>query len=161
MNRLASLTTNDGAIAMSHITFKTVNYKEYSAAIQGVRRSVFHIEQGVDPSLDLDGKDETADHILAYVENQAVGTVRVRYLDHQTAKIERLAVLSEFRGQGIGKRLMQEALNIAANKQINTVVIHAQDYVKSLYLKLGFLPEGELFEEAGISHVKMIKLLKS
>ncbi|WP_446380408.1 GNAT family N-acetyltransferase [Coleofasciculus sp. E2-BRE-01] len=146
---------------MSHITFKTVNYKEYSAAIQGVRRSVFHIEQGVDPSLDLDGKDETADHILAYVENQAVGTVRVRYLDHQTAKIERLAVLSEFRGQGIGKRLMQEALNIAANKQINTVVIHAQDYVKSLYLKLGFLPEGELFEEAGISHVKMIKLLKS
>ncbi|MEQ8463384.1 MAG: GNAT family N-acetyltransferase [Coleofasciculus sp. E1-EBD-02] len=161
MNRLASLTTNDGAIAMSHITFKTVNYKEYSAAIQGVRRSVFHIEQGVDPSLDLDGKDETADHILAYVENQPVGTVRVRYLDHQTAKIERLAVLSDFRGQEIGKRLMEEALNIAANKQINTVVIHAQDYVKSLYLKLGFLPEGELFEEAGIAHVKMIKLLKS
>ncbi|WP_446394049.1 GNAT family N-acetyltransferase [Coleofasciculus sp. E1-EBD-02] len=146
---------------MSHITFKTVNYKEYSAAIQGVRRSVFHIEQGVDPSLDLDGKDETADHILAYVENQPVGTVRVRYLDHQTAKIERLAVLSDFRGQEIGKRLMEEALNIAANKQINTVVIHAQDYVKSLYLKLGFLPEGELFEEAGIAHVKMIKLLKS
>jgi predicted GNAT family N-acyltransferase len=142
---------------MSQITFKIANYTEYSAAIQGVRRSVFHIEQGVDPSLDLDGKDETADHILAYVENQAVGTVRVRYLDHQTAKIERLAVLSEFRGQGIGKRLMEEALNIAANKQINTVVIHAQDYVKSLYLKLGFLPEGELFEEAGISHVKMIK----
>jgi predicted GNAT family N-acyltransferase len=142
---------------MSQITFKIANYTEYSAAIQGVRRSVFHIEQGVDPSLDLDGKDETADHILAYVENQAVGTVRGRYLDHQTAKIERLAVLSEFRGQGIGKRLMEEALNIAANKQINTVVIHAQDYVKSLYLKLGFLPEGELFEEAGISHVKMIK----
>lgn len=144
---------------MSHITFQLVNYKEYSAAIQGVRRSVFHIEQGVDPSLDLDGKDETADHILAYIENQPVGTVRVRYLDHQTAKIERLAVLSEFRGQGIGKRLMEEALNIAANKQINTVVIHAQDYVKSLYLKLGFLPEGERFEEAGISHLKMIKLL--
>ncbi|MFP5272076.1 GNAT family N-acetyltransferase [Coleofasciculus sp.] len=144
---------------MSHITFQLVNYKEYSAAIQGVRQSVFHIEQGVDPSLDLDGKDETADHILAYIENQPVGTVRVRYLDHQTAKIERLAVLSEFRGQGIGKRLMEEALNIAANKQINTVVIHAQDYVKSLYLKLGFLPEGERFEEAGISHLKMIKLL--
>jgi predicted GNAT family N-acyltransferase len=146
---------------MSHITFKIANYKEYSAAIQGVRRSVFHIEQGVDPSFDLDGKDETADHILAYVENQAVGTVRVRYLDNQTAKIERLAVVSDFRGQGIGKRLMEEALNIAANQQINTVVIHAQDYVKSLYLKLGFFPEGELFEEAGIAHVKMIKLLKS
>ncbi|MEQ9354752.1 GNAT family N-acetyltransferase [Coleofasciculus chthonoplastes] len=144
---------------MSHITFKSVNYKDYSAAIQGVRRSVFHIEQGVDPALDLDGKDETADHILAYMENQPVGTVRVRYLDHQTAKIERLAVLSDFRGQGIGKTLMEEALNIAANKQNNTVVIHAQDYVKSLYLKLGFLPEGGKFYEAGISHVKMIKSL--
>ncbi|MEQ9624887.1 GNAT family N-acetyltransferase [Coleofasciculus chthonoplastes] len=146
---------------MSHITFKSVNYKDYSAAIQGVRRSVFHIEQGVDPALDLDGKDETADHILAYMENQPVGTVRVRYLDHQTAKIERLAVLSDFRGRGIGKTLMEKALELAAQNQINTVVIHAQDYVKSLYLKLGFLPEGELFEEAGIAHVKMIKSLKS
>lgn len=146
---------------MSQITFKIANYTEYSAAIQGVRRSVFHIEQGVDPSLDLDGKDETADHILAYVENQAVGTVRVRYLDNKIAKIERLAVLSDFRGRGIGKLLMEKALEIAAKKQSNTVVIHAQDYVKSLYLKLGFLPEGELFEEAGISHLKMIKSLKS
>ncbi|WP_446352425.1 GNAT family N-acetyltransferase [Coleofasciculus sp. A1-SPW-01] len=146
---------------MSHITFKIVNYKEYSAAIQGVRRSVFHIEQGVDPSLDLDGKDETADHILAYVENQAVGTVRVRYLDHQTAKIERLAVLADFRGRGIGKLLMEKSLEIAAKKQINTVLIHAQYYVKSLYLKLGFLPEGDRFEEAGISHVKMIKSIIS
>ena len=126
-----------------------------------MRRSVFHLEQGVDPSLDLDGKDETADHILAYVENQSVGTVRVRYLDHQTAKIERLAVLSDFRGQGIGKTLMEKALEVAAQNKVNTVVIHAQDYVKSLYLKLGFLPDGEVFEEAGIAHLKMIKFLKS
>lgn len=144
---------------MSQLIVKIVEYQKYSADIQRVRRSVFHIEQGVDPSFDFDGKDETADHILAYVENQPVGTVRVRYLDHQTAKIERLAVLSDFRGQGIGKLLMEEALNIAAKKRINTVVIHAQDYVKSLYLKLGFLPEGERFDEAGIPHVKMIKSL--
>lgn len=146
---------------MSQITFKVVDYRDYSADIQGVRRSVFHIEQGVDPTLDLDGKDEAADHILAYIENQPVGTVRVRYLDNKIAKIERLAVLSDFRGRGIGKLLMEKALEIAAKKQSNTVVIHAQDYVKSLYLKLGFLPEGELFEEAGIAHVKMIKSLKS
>jgi len=146
---------------MSPFIVKIVEYKQYSADIQRVRRSVFHIEQGVEPSLDLDGKDESADHILAYVENQPVGTVRVRYLDDQTAKIERLAVLSDFRGRGIGKRLMEEALEVAAKKQINTVVIHAQDYVKSLYLKLGFLPDGELFEEAGIAHLKMIKLLNA
>jgi len=146
---------------MSQLTFKVVDYRDYSADIQGVRRSVFHIEQGVDPALDLDGKDETADHILAYVENQPVGTVRVRYLDHQTAKIERLAVLLSFRGQGIGKLLMEEALAIAAKNKVNTVIIHAQDYVKQLYLKLGFIPDGELFEEAGIAHLKMIKSLKS
>ncbi|MFP4122519.1 MAG: GNAT family N-acetyltransferase [Coleofasciculus sp.] len=146
---------------MSQIKFKIVDYRDYSADIQTVRRSVFHLEQGVDPTLDFDGKDETADHILAYVENQPVGTVRVRYLDHQTAKIERLAVLSDFRGQGIGKTLMEESLEVAAQNQVKRVIIHAQDYVKSLYLNLGFLPEGELFEEAGIAHLKMIKLLKS
>ena len=83
----------------------------------------------------------------------------MRYLDAKTAKIERLAVLSIARGQGIGKRLMQKAIELAIEKKIQEVVIHAQEYIKVLYQQLGFIQEGETFDEAGIPHVKMRKKL--
>lgn len=125
-----------------------------------VRNQVFQIEQRVEPELEFDGKDETAEHLLAYLDNQPVGTARIRYLDYQRAKIERLAVLTTARGQGIGKKLMEKALEVAAQKEVKEVVIHAQDYVKGLYQQLGFEQEGERFEEAGILHVKMRKRLE-
>lgn len=145
---------------MNPITIECVNYKERISAIQAIRIQVFQIEQGVDPSLEFDGLDETAVHLLAYLDNQPVGTARIRYPNNQTAKIERLAVLSQARGKGIGKRLMEKALEIAAKRDVQEVAIHAQEYVKGLYQQLGFEQEGGTFDEAGIPHVKMRKPLK-
>lgn len=144
---------------MSRLILKKVDYLERQTAIKVVRIQVFQVEQGVAPSLEFDGQDQAAKHILAYLDNQPIGTVRIRYLDNQTAKIERLAVLSHARGQGIGKQLMEKAVEIAANQGIKEVVIHAQEYVQGLYQKLGFTLEGERFDEAGIPHVKMRKKL--
>jgi len=144
---------------MNQVIIKVVDYPEKISEIQLVRTQVFQIEQGVEPGLEFDGKDETAEHLLAYLDNQPVGTARIRYLDHQRAKIERLAVLGTARGQGIGKQLMEKALEVAAQKEVKEAVIHAQDYVKGLYQKLGFEQEGERFEEASILHVKMRKPL--
>lgn len=144
---------------MIQITIKLVNYTDKLAEIRAVRVQVFQIEQGIDPALEFDGNDETAIHILAYLDNQPVGTTRIRYLNNQTAKIERLAVLAEARGQGIGKQLMVKALEVVAQNQIKEVIVHAQAHVKNLYHKLGFKQDGEEFEEAGILHVKMKKSL--
>ena len=129
-------------------------------AIQAIRRFVFQGEQGVEPVLDFDGQDEIAEQLIAYLEQQPVGTARIRYLNNKTAKIERLAVLSTARRQGIGKKIMQKALDVVAEKDIQEVLIHAQEYVKGLHEQLGFQQEGERFEEAGIPHVKMRKRLK-
>jgi predicted GNAT family N-acyltransferase len=144
---------------MSQIIVKLFTYPEEFSQMQAIRRSVFQEEQGVDPTLEFDGLDEIAEHLLAYLDNQPVGTARVRYLDEQTVKIERLAVLSTARGQGIGKKLMEKALEFAAQKEIKEVVVYAQEYVKKLYQKLEFVQLGERFEEAGIPHIKMIKKL--
>jgi predicted GNAT family N-acyltransferase len=144
---------------MSQIILKLFAYPEEFSQMQVIRRSVFQEEQGVDPALEFDGLDETADHLLAYLDNQPVGTARIRYLNQHTAKVERLAVLSEARGKGLGKKLMEKALDVAAKKNIEEVVVNAQDYVKSLYEQLGFEQVGERFDEAGIAHVKMVKRL--
>ncbi|MDZ8185556.1 MAG: GNAT family N-acetyltransferase [Nostoc sp. ChiSLP02] len=145
---------------MSNLVIKVAKIPEDFPAIAAIRKSVFQDEQGVDDALEFDGNDEISDHLIAYLDDKPVGTTRIRYLDDQTAKIERLAVLSRFRGQGIGKKITENALLFLASKNIREVVIHAQDYVKSLYQKLGFVEEGEIFEEVGIPHVKMRKPLQ-
>lgn len=144
---------------MSDLIIKTVAYSEESNVIQAIRRSVFQAEQGVDATLDFDGQDETAEQIVAYLDDVPVGTARIRYLDSKTAKIERLALLPAARGRGIGKKIMEKALDAAAEKNIQDVVIHAQEYVKGLHLKLGFVEEGETFLEGEIPHIKMRKKL--
>ena len=144
---------------MSNLIIKKAELPQEFPSIQEIRRLVFQLEQGVSPALEFDGQDEVAEHLLAYLDDQPVGTARVRYLDQTTAKIERLAVLSTARGQGIGKKLMETALEMANHKNIKDVVIHAQEYIKGLHQQLGFVQEGERFAEAGIPHVKMRKKL--
>ncbi|BAZ50484.1 GCN5-related N-acetyltransferase [Nostoc sp. NIES-4103] len=144
---------------MSDVIIKVVDLAEEFAAIKGIRIAVFQDEQGVDSALEFDGKDDISQHLIAYLDDQAVGTARIRYLDEQTAKVERLAVLSNARGYGIGKKIMEKALLVIASQNISEVVVHAQEYIKGLYEKLDFIAVGQIFEEAGISHVEMRKKL--
>ncbi len=125
-----------------------------------VRRLVFQEEQGISADLEFDGQDDAAQHFIALIGQQIVGTARVRYFPEQNAaKIERMAVLSNFRKQGIGFELMQHILNYLQLTGVQTTKIHAQERVKPFYERLGFQQQGLPFDEAGISHVSMIRKL--
>jgi predicted GNAT family N-acyltransferase len=142
---------------MEKVTIKIVKYQEKEAIIKMIRSVVFQEEQGVDPTLEFDGYDDSCEHLLAYLNDEPLGTSRIRYIDEKTAKIERLAVLLEARGQGIGTALMLKAIAvIEAKKKYKKIIIYAQVYVQSLYEKLGFKPVGDRFTEAGIIHIKMV-----
>ena len=147
-------------LLMEKLALAVVSYQAAQEAIQTIRHLVFQAEQGVDPALDFDGRDPEAMHILALVDEQPVGTARMRDLGDRTVKIERLAVLREFRSQGIGRKIMEFALEVLQQRQIQTVQLHAQLQAKSLYDKLGFVAIGDVFVEAGISHIKMQKQLQ-
>lgn len=142
---------------MSDVIIRVAKIPEEFPAIAAIRKTVFQEEQGVDTALEFDGKDDICEHLIAYLDGQAVGTARIRYLDNQTVKIERLAVLSPARGRGIGQKIMEQTLELIAKKNITEVIVHAQIYIKSLYQKLGFIQVGDIFEEAGIPHIEMKK----
>lgn len=141
---------------MTAIIIKTVEYAESIQAIQFIRQEVFQKEQGVAEELEFDGLDKTATHLLAYLDEQPVGTTRIRKIDDRTVKIERLAVLKTSRRKGIGKKLMKKSIEIIIDQDYQVIVIHAQEYIKSFYQQLGFEQVGNTFEEANISHIKMI-----
>ena len=143
----------------SRLNIETVGYLERTAEIDRIRTAVFQQEQGIASDLEFDGLDENATHLLAYLNDRAVATARMRAIAPAIVKIERLAVLSAYRQQGIGKRLMQATLAFATKQGYKSATVHAQAYIAPLYLGLGFEPVGERFSEAGIEHVKMIKQL--
>ena len=68
--------------------------------------------------------------------------------------IGRLVVDKDFRGQGIAGELMARCVDAVGGED---VVLHAQDYVTGLYQKHGFVVFGEPFDEAGITHRRMVR----
>lgn len=127
-----------------------------------VRRTVFVEEQGVDEAIEYDEHDEpeaTAAHFVAYDGPEPVGAARLREPEDGLGKVERVAVLAEHRGEGVGRKLMQAVEREAERRSLETLKLHAQTRVEEFYDRLGYQRRGEEFEEAGIPHVKMVKSL--
>ena len=123
--------------------------------IKQIRNMVFSLEQKVDPTIDVDGQDTFALHVLAELNGQFVGTGRILDDGH----IGRLAVIKSVRGKGIGEKLVASLYGIAKQKGMSRVFLGAQEHAVGFYEKLGFLKYGFPYEEAGIQHIHMEKMI--
>ncbi len=140
-----------------------ITIKPWSQAISEaliIRMQVFVQEQGVPEELELDEFDSSADHALAYIQNQCVGTARLILRSDGRAQIGRMAVLREFRQKGVGRQLLRALILLGKSRGIVEFELHAQVSTISFYEKLGFIPHGEVYDEAGIPHRNMILLSK-
>ena len=122
-----------------------------------IRRLVFVLEQAVDPNEEYDEHEDSSIHFLAKYQGIPCGTCRYRTTP-DGIKMERFAVLKEFRGKDVGSALVNAALD-SIGETNQKVYLHAQTHAEPFYEKHGFEQEGDLFYEAGIPHHKM-KLLK-
>jgi predicted GNAT family N-acyltransferase len=89
------------------LKIKRVSYSQEIQALEQIRRTVFREEQNITEELEFDGLDETSEHLLAYLNQEPIGTLRIREVNSTIVKIERLAVLSQSRNQGIGRKLIE------------------------------------------------------
>lgn len=96
-----------------------------------VRKKVFIEEQEVPEEIEMDGKDKEALHVLALDNEKAVGTARMRTFNEK-AKLERMAILKEYRGKGIGKKMLRFLLELAQEKRIKKAILHSQCRVQYL-----------------------------
>ena len=127
---------------------------------KSIRRRVFIEEQDCPPEEEWDGFDATSRHVLGRVDGTPVATARWRtvpYDEALAAKLERFAVLPDYRGRGYGRQLVRYVLHDAHRAGFDRFVLHAQAHLESFYASFGFERVGEPFSEAGIPHVKMVK----
>lgn len=127
-------------------------------ACYAIRKTVFVEEQAVPLELELDEYDDVATHFLLRDGDAPLATARL--LDkHGLAKIGRVAVLKEARGRGLGLVLMRAVLEEARRQGFTEAVLDSQTYAIPFYERLGFVAEGEEFDDAGIPHYLMRRRL--
>ena len=124
--------------------------------IFSLRSEVFVIEQECIYQ-DVDGKDEKADHVLLFVNNELVGYTRVfnEKIYFKEASFGRAVVKKNFRGEGYGNLLVKKSLeHLKTNKQ-SPIKISAQSHLKEFYSSHGFVAKGEEYMEDEIPHTAM------
>lgn len=127
--------------------------KQLSEISNQIRTAVFVIEQNVDPELEYDHEEESHFYLL-YFDGQPVATARWRETE-KGIKLERFAMLKEYRNQGLGAELLKVVLE-DVGKLGKYVYLHSQLKAVSYYERAGFMKKGHPFTEAGIEHYMMV-----
>ncbi len=116
-----------------------------------VRFTVFVREQKVPEDIELDEFDAQSVHAVAYDQGRAIATGRLLPDGH----IGRMAVLQEFRGTGVGSRLLKALIQHARTLDYPGVELSAQCHARAFYERHGFQAYGDVYLDAGIDHIAM------
>lgn len=131
---------------------RLVEWRDAGETLTRIRTAVFVDEQGVPADLEMDGRDGDCAHALAESSaGDAVGTGRLM----RDGRIGRMAVLSTWRGRGVGAAILEALMDEARRRGFRETHLHAQAHAKDFYARHGYAVEGDEYLEAGIPHVGM------
>ena len=139
------------------LRIELLSWNEARAEAMPIRFKVFVKEQKVPLEMELDEHDAVCVHALAYArDGTVVGTGRLLPDGH----IGRMAVLKRWRGQGVGAALLQRLVEAARERGDAEVVLSAQTHATGFYRRHGFTEEGAVYDDAGIPHQDMRRVLR-
>ncbi|HIY57759.1 MAG TPA: GNAT family N-acetyltransferase [Candidatus Tetragenococcus pullicola] len=126
-----------------------------------IRNVVFIKEQQVPLEREVDAYEAETIHFVLYMDEgkRPAATVRLLPVDDKKIKVQRMAVLSDFRSMGLGSKVMDAAEEFAKEQGYETIMLGAQLTAKPFYEHLGYSAKGEVFLDAGIKHIEMSKQL--
>jgi predicted GNAT family N-acyltransferase len=142
---------------VSGFTVRVADWRSDHAALAGIRRAVFIVEQQVPENLEWDDIDAQCLHALAHdAQDAPIGCGRLLPDGH----IGRMAVVAPWRGRGVGDALLTRLMEIARARGDARVLLNAQVQAMPFYARHGFAPQGPPFDEAGIPHQTMALALR-
>ena len=141
------------------LTLKPVTTPMDMMHVLDIRNKVFVIGQNCPYDIEVVPKEEKeAKHFLIYYKETPIGTIRYRQTGDREFKLERFAILEEYRNKGYGSAAFLYLVNkLEEDYNPCTIYFNAQYHLLDYYKKLGFAEIGDTFIEANIKHIKMIK----
>ncbi|MGY8526847.1 GNAT family N-acetyltransferase [Paracidovorax citrulli] len=139
------------------VTIRLLPWSEARDTARAIRYAVFVEEQGVPVELEWDDHDEVCWHAIAHgADGTPVATGRLLPDGH----IGRMAVLARARGTGIGALVLEALMEKGEALGYAEFALNAQTHAMGFYRRAGFEPVGEPFEEAGIPHLAMRRVVR-
>jgi ElaA protein len=127
------------------------------------RQSIFVVEQAC-AYPDLDGRDQSAWHLLARLAGELIGCLRLTPIagTPPMVRIGRVAVSPSLRRGGLGRMLMEKALIFCRERfPLQAVALGAQVPLVPFYESFGFATTSEPYDDFGVAHVEMVLRLPS
>ena len=112
--------------------------KDYMKVV-AIRSSVFLAEQDCPYDEEFDHNDLSASHLIAYLRNEPVATLRIRWFA-SFAKIERVCVMKHVRGGALVKLMIETAVEMIGRKGYRHVLGYIQKRLVPFWKQLGFHP---------------------
>ncbi|NOW97205.1 GNAT family N-acetyltransferase [Mucilaginibacter sp. SG564] len=140
--------------------FQDLNVGELYELLR-LRSEVFVVEQNC-AFLDLDYKDQQCFHLLLFADGALAAYSRLvpAGLSYPEIAIGRVVTSPAFRGSGLGRKVMELAIQSCRELfSPGNIRIGEQTYALPFYNSLGFVPDGDPYDEDGIEHVEMVKKL--
>jgi predicted GNAT family N-acyltransferase len=105
--------------------------------VMAVRSAVYIAEQRCPYREEFDGNDFSGSHLLGYVGHEPAAALRIRYFA-DFAKLERLAVRSEFRGRRLAQLVIQAGIEICRMKGYTRIYGQSERSMVEWYGQFGF-----------------------
>ena len=139
------------------VPFSGLSLEELYALLR-LRSEIFVVEQNC-VFLDMDDRDQLSHHLLGWHNNKLYAYTRLvpPGISYAEPSIGRVVNSPQARGSGIGRLLMHESISqvyLLHGKQ--PIRIGAQLYLKKFYESFGFSQTGDVYDEDGIDHIKML-----
>jgi ElaA protein len=122
-----------------------------------LRQQIFVVEQR-SPYPDLDGLDQHAHHLLLCSAGTLCGCLRLLppATERPMVRIGRVCVARPWRGRGLGRQVMAEALTFCRTHHPGrTVELGAQLELVPFYEGYGFAAVGDPYDDFGVPHTEM------
>jgi ElaA protein len=134
--------------------------REQLYGILKLRTDIFFLEQQIDET-ELDWRDSEPETEHYFITDDDGIAAYLRVLEDAVAEyrdarhvVGRVVVRADRRGSGLAQQLMTE---VVARHGSDPLMLHAQEYIAPLYARYGFMPYGEVYQEAGIPHLSMYR----
>lgn len=119
-----------------------------------LRNEVFVVGQKITMEAEVDGLDPECVHVVGVDESgRTVATARL-FMAKDPIKVGRIAVARDLQGHGLGTALMHHVHEVMGDRP---GAMSAQDYLRKWYGSLGWVADSDVYDEAGIPHVHMVR----
>ena len=140
------------SLRFDHRPFEKLTLRELHDVLW-LRNEVFVFGQRFTAEPEVDGRDPECVHVMGWDGARLVATARL-FVDKDPVKVGRIAVHNDLQGRGLGTDLMRYVHGLLGDRP---AAMSAQAHLERWYGSLGWERVGEVYEEAEIPHLRMVR----